>query len=133
VKLNVNGSCDSHEGLALVVLFGMRKVTGLLVSPPNGGQCDVLFTELFTIYHGIALLPQHGHLGAIIESDIFKAIRSLTQRNKLEFHECNSLLLRITSLIDHVSGLVLHHIFREANHSADWLTKYENSFSFVLF
>jgi len=51
----------------------------------------------------------------------------LTQRNELEFHEYSSLLLKITSLIDHAPYLVLHHIFREANLSANWLAKYENS------
>jgi len=30
-------------------------------------------------------------------------------------------------LIDHAADLVLRHIFREANLSADWLAKYENS------
>jgi hypothetical protein len=93
----------------------------------NDGQGDVLFAELFAIYHGITLLLQHGHSRAIIESDSLEALQLLTRRNELGFHEYSSLLLRITSLIDHAPDLVLHHIFREANLSADWLAKYGNS------
>jgi len=59
------------------------------------GQGDVLFAELFAIYHGISHLLQDGHSRAIIKLDIVEAIQLLTRRNALEFHEYNSLLLKI--------------------------------------
>jgi len=60
VKLDVDGSCNSHGGLVIVVLllFKMRKVNGLLVSPPMMVKGDVLFAKLFAIYNGITLLLQ---------------------------------------------------------------------------
>jgi len=87
----------------------------------------VLIANLFAIYHGITITLQHGYSRATIESDSLEVIQLLTRRNELEIHEYSSLLLRITSLIDHAPYFVLHHIFREAHLSANWLAKYKNS------
>ena len=63
VKLDVDGSCNSHGGLVIVVLllFKMKKGNWLVSFSSNDGQSDVLFTKFFAIYNGIALLLQHGH------------------------------------------------------------------------
>jgi hypothetical protein len=88
VKLNVDGSCNSEGGIGRGGLIRDGFFS-------NDGQGDVLFDELFAIYHGITLLLQHENSRAIIDSDSLEAIRLLTRRNKLEFHAYNSLVLRI--------------------------------------
>ena len=127
MKLNVDGSCNSRGGIGAGGLIRDDKGNWLAGFSSNDGQGDVLIVELFAIYHRITLLLQHGYSKAIIESDSLEAIQLLTRRNELEIHEYSSLLLRITSLINHAPDLVLHHIFREVNLSVDWLAKYGNS------
>jgi len=111
IEFNVDGSCNSRGGVGVGGLIRDDKGNWLAGFSSNDRQGYVLFDELFAIYHGITLLLQHGQTRANIESDSLEAIQLLTRRNELEFHEHRSLLLRITSLIDHALYLILHHIF----------------------
>ena len=81
VKFNVDGSCNSRGGIGDDGLIRDNKGDWLARFSSNDGQGDVLFAELFIIYHSITFLLQHGHSRAIIESDSQKVIQLLAWRN----------------------------------------------------
>jgi len=124
--LNVDGSYNSEGGIGAGDLIQDKKGNWHIGFASNDGQGDLLFAELFVVYHGITLLLQDGYSREIIESDSLEALQSLSRRNKLEFHVYNSLLLRIASSIDYALNLVLYHVFQEVNYSVFWLAKYGN-------
>ena len=61
VKLNVDGSCNSRGEIGVGGLIRDDKSNWLVGLSFNDGQGDVLFAELFAIYHGITLVLQLGH------------------------------------------------------------------------
>ena len=110
------------EVLVLLILFGTIKVIVLLGSPPMMVKV-MCYLLSFLQFIMVSLLC----FSLDIHEPNLVTTQLLSRINELEFHEYSSLPLRISSLINHAPNLVLHHIFREANLSVDWLAKYINS------
>ena len=89
----------------------------------NDGCGDVLIAELFGIYNGLVLLINNSVLHVECETDSIEIINLLMDRQSHSFHVYASLLAKITSLLDHLPGLVFKHVLREGNVCADFLAR----------
>ncbi|KAL6569273.1 dolichyl-P-Man:Man(7)GlcNAc(2)-PP-dolichol alpha-1,6-mannosyltransferase [Orobanche minor] len=89
----------------------------------NDGKGDVLFAELFGVYHGLALIVNNSISNMVCETDAEEVVQLLRSRDQHHYHAYASLLVKITTLIDVIPQIVFQHVLREGNKAADALAK----------
>lgn len=90
------------------------------------GHRDVLFVELFAIFHSLSLLLQLGKDQAICKLNSRDSVVRLQEREHHTCHAYPSLLMKIASLMDSFKDLSIIHVYQEDNTSADFLVKLTN-------
>ncbi|KAF7805662.1 aspartic proteinase-like protein 2 [Senna tora] len=90
------------------------------------GLCDIRWAELRGVLDGLDLLWSKGFRRVVIESDSEVAL-DLIKNGVDQSHHVSGLVHQIRSLINQNWDAELVHVFREANHAADFMAKLSHS------
>lgn len=78
--------------------------------------------ELWSIFIGIKLVFKLGFVKVEIESDSYRAIECIKEKNKKKKHLLvGNLVSSISRMLSQFEDLDLHHIYKEANKCANLL------------
>ncbi|KAJ8768128.1 hypothetical protein K2173_021068 [Erythroxylum novogranatense] len=123
VKLNVDGSALGNPGDAR---FGglIRDAYGRWLIGFSGyiGHASILVAELQALRHGLTLAWDRGYRRIVVESDSQDVV-TLVLTSCPHSHPMFLLVEDIRTLLARDWCCSLQHIFREANHCADFLAK----------
>jgi hypothetical protein len=123
VKLNIDGSCGSSGDIGYGGLLRDNKRNWIAGFSSNEGQGDVLFVELFGVYHGLMLAINNSTQRVICETYSLEVLRLLQDPDHSHMHVYAYLLVKIFGLKEHIRDISFQQVLREGNHSADFLAK----------
>jgi len=130
VKFNFDGSCQQNSAAEGYILRDWRG-TVLLVGAANYDNTSIIMAECQPLRDGVQAAIKADYRMLDIEGDNMIIIGAVQGKTETPWQICN-VIQDIQVLLSQKGNVSIHHIYKEANMTADWLSKFGHSITGVL-